>query len=108
VPARGDGLRGWLVDSPDGRRTEAAPWLAEWGLAECDEPGFPARARANVRAADAAIWFGEWHTPGGRATPDACRSCSPWKPLLIVFWRLTRPSEAAESCRVGTAHHPLI
>jgi hypothetical protein len=50
---------GWLVESEDGRRNIAAPQLADFGLAECPNPGYPARTRANVRDSDATIWFGD-------------------------------------------------
>jgi hypothetical protein len=63
--------RGWLVETTDGRRTESAPWLADLGLIECDEAGFKARTRANVHAADATIWFGDWRTPGANAFSTA-------------------------------------
>jgi hypothetical protein len=88
---------GWLVESPDGKRTEAAPWLAEYGLAECPEPGFPARTRVNVRDSDATLWLGDYHSLGGRATLDACRTLG--RPFLIVFQGVTRPSQVAEWIR---------
>jgi Circularly permutated YpsA SLOG family len=39
---------GW---APLGRETEDGPahWLAEFGLVECPEPGYPARIVANIR-----------------------------------------------------------
>jgi hypothetical protein len=58
IPTGGWAPLGWLVETADGKRTEAAPWLAEYGLTECPEPGFPARARANVRDSDGTLWFG--------------------------------------------------
>src|SRR4051812_12471606 len=63
---------GW---APKGWRTEdgAAPWLADFGLVECPESGYPARTRANVRDSDVTVWFGDWHSPGGKTTLDACR-----------------------------------
>src|SRR5262249_21717612 len=79
----------------DGKKTEAAPWLAEFGLAECPEPGFKARSVANVRDSDGSDWFGDWHTAGGRATLDACRILG--RPFLIVYRRAAPPSPVAAS-----------
>jgi hypothetical protein len=93
IPTGGFAPKGWLVESDDGRRNVPAPWLADYGLVECDEPGYAARTRANVLAADATLWFGDWHSPGGRATLDACRLNS--KPFLIVFQGVTQPSQVA-------------
>lgn len=58
----GVAARGWLTE--DG----AAPWLAEYGLVEAAAPGYPARTRANVQAADALLWIGNPDSPGGRLT----------------------------------------
>jgi hypothetical protein len=91
VPTGGWAPLGWLVETPDGRRDVATPWLATWGLVECPEMGYAARTRANVRDSDGTLWFGDWHTTGGRATLDACRNQD--KPFLIVFRGATRPSQ---------------
>jgi hypothetical protein len=32
--------KGWLIESEDGRHNVPAPWLAEYGLVECPEPGY--------------------------------------------------------------------
>jgi hypothetical protein len=80
--------RGWLTE--DG----PAPWLAGWGLVECDRPGYPARTVANVRDSDGTLWFGDWMTPGGKTTLDACRLQR--KPFLIVYANVTRPSQVVE------------
>jgi hypothetical protein len=93
LPTGGFAPRGWLVESDDGRRNVPAPRLAGYGLVECDETGYAARTRANVLAADTTVWFGDWHSPGGRATLDACRNSN--KPFLIVFQGVTRPSRVA-------------
>jgi hypothetical protein len=84
----------WLVETPDGRRDVAAPWLATWGLVECPELGYAARTRANVRDSDATLWLGDYHSAGGRATLDACRDRD--KPFLIVVRGETRPSQVCE------------
>jgi hypothetical protein len=60
IPTGGWAPKGWLVESEDGRRNIAAPRHADFGLAECPEPGYPARTRANVRDSDATIWFGDF------------------------------------------------
>ncbi len=93
IPTGGWAPRGWLVESDDGRRDVAAPWLADFGLVECPEPGYPARTRANVRDSDGTIWFGDHNSPGGIATLDACRAQG--KPFLIVYQGITRPSHSS-------------
>jgi hypothetical protein len=101
VPTGGFAPRGWLTEGPvDPETGEPFPrevcareLLEGFGLVECQEPGFPARTRANVTASDATTWLGDWHTPGGRTTLDACRD--DWhKPWRIVF-NGTRPSDLA-------------
>lgn len=57
---------GWMTE--DG----PAPWLATFGLVEHDRPGYPPRTEANVRAADALIWFGDPASRGGRLTLSLC------------------------------------
>jgi hypothetical protein len=49
IPTGGWAPKGWLVESDDGRRNVPAPWLTEYGLAECPEPGYAAHA-ANAMA----------------------------------------------------------
>jgi hypothetical protein len=51
--------KGWLTESPDGRRDVATPQLADFGLVECPEPGYPARTAANARESDGTPWFGD-------------------------------------------------
>ena len=59
-----------------------APWLAEFGLVECAEPGYPARTAANVRDFAATFWFGSLDSTGYRATAAAIRlHC---KPLFVI------------------------
>jgi hypothetical protein len=54
---------GW---APLGWETEAgpAPWLADYGLVECPEPGYPARRRRVVLEADTMILIGDRKSPG--------------------------------------------
>jgi hypothetical protein len=57
----GTAAQGWMTE--DG----PAPWLAtEFGLVECSEPGYPARTRANVVAADLSLLIGDDTSPGSR------------------------------------------
>jgi hypothetical protein len=105
IPTGGFAPKGWLTEGPiDPETGEPFPrevcareLLQGFGLVECDEPGFKARTRANVRIADATLWFGDYHSQGGRATLDACRNHG--KPFLIVFGGISRPSEAVEFIR---------
>jgi hypothetical protein len=98
IPTGGFAPRGWLTEGAldeEGHplpKSLASPWLAEWGLVECDEPGWPPRTRANVRDSDATLWFGDRHSPGSKLTLDTCRALG--KPFLIVY-KGTRPSEVS-------------
>src|SRR5688572_1715521 len=74
IPTGGWAPKGWLTE--DG----LAPWPADHGLAECPEPGYSARTAANAHDSDGTLWFGDWHSPGGVATLDACRKLG--KPFL--------------------------
>jgi hypothetical protein len=47
---------------------------------------------ANVRDADATLWFGDWHSPGGTLTLATCRKLG--KPFKTVY-NGTRPSGVA-------------
>jgi hypothetical protein len=59
--------RGWLVESKDGNKDVAAPWLGLlFGLEECAQLGYAARTRANARDSDTTIWFGNVDTSGGK------------------------------------------
>jgi hypothetical protein len=92
IPTGGWAPLGW--ETEDG----PAPWLEGFGLVECDEPGYPARTEANVTAADATLWFGDPHSPGGKLTLGTCRELG--KPFLIVG-KGTRPSEVSAWLRAG-------
>jgi hypothetical protein len=56
----GTAPKGW--ETEDGQ----APWLADWGLVECQTPGFVARTRINAKNADMSILFGNDGSPGSR------------------------------------------
>jgi hypothetical protein len=76
IPTGGTALNGWATE--DG----PAPWLADFGLVECSEPGYPPRTVANVRDSDATLWLGDPSSRGGRLTLSTARALG--KPLLIV------------------------
>mgnify|MGYP001036458900 CR=1 FL=1 len=102
--------RGWLVEGRYdliARRhvDEPAPWLADFGLIECPEPGYPARTAANVRDAHALLWFGDTGTYGARRTlAEATRRHL--QPFIVNLGAARRPSQVADflrsvpSCRV--------
>lgn len=62
--------------APKGWHTEdgPAPWLADYGLEECDRRGYPARTEDNVAMAGAVLWIGDMTSPGGRLTLRLSRS----------------------------------
>jgi hypothetical protein len=49
IPTGGFAPKGWQTEEGP------APWLAEYGLVECGQPGYPARTEANVESADATV-----------------------------------------------------
>lgn len=54
--------RGWMT-------TEGpAPWLAGYGLEECEIPGYPARTKRNVCNSDATLFLGNPLTSGAQTT----------------------------------------
>ena len=75
IPTSGFAPKGWLIESEDGRHNVPAPWLAEYGLVECPEPGYPARTLAYVRCCNGISWFGDWVAPA--AWP--ARSAGRWR-----------------------------
>jgi hypothetical protein len=97
IPTGGWAPRGWATE--DG----AAPWLADFGLVECETPGYPPRTRANVRDSDGTLWLGSTASPGGRLTIGTARALG--KPLLIIEEGKTTPADVrrwieAEGVRV--------
>jgi hypothetical protein len=90
--ARAAGIEtgGW---APKGWSTEdgPAPWLAEFGLFECPNAGYPARTEANARDSDGTVWFGGDDSSGYRATMNACQRHS--KPIFIVVAGETTPAD---------------
>jgi len=75
-------------------RERSGPWLADYGLAECPIPGFPARTEANVRDSNATVWFGRTDSPGFRTTTDACRKHG--KPWFIIVEGRTTPKQVID------------
>lgn len=72
----GTAPKGWLTE--DG----PAPWLADFGLVECDRAGYPARTERNVKDADGTLVFGD---PTGRGTALTLKTCaSSSKTFLLV------------------------
>jgi hypothetical protein len=84
--------------APKGWKTEAgpAPWLADFGLTECQVEGYPARTEANVIASDGTVWFGSISSTGFRATHDAAVWRSMAYPFFIVYQGITKPSQVAD------------
>lgn len=54
--------------APLGWETEEgpAPWLADYGLVECPEPGYPARRKRCVADADTMVLIGDKNSKGSR------------------------------------------
>jgi Circularly permutated YpsA SLOG family len=77
--------RGFLTE--DGPRPDFAE---EYVAVELASKDYKDGTRANVRDSDGTLWFGDFMSPGGRATLDACRFAP--KPFLIVYRGATRPS----------------
>jgi hypothetical protein len=86
IPTGGWAPLGWLTE--DG----PAPWLAEFGLVECQAPGYPARTEANARDSDATLWLGSTDSRGYAATAGACRKHG--KPLFHAAGRT--PTDALD------------
>jgi len=96
--------RGPRVRHPDRRmgtegmadRGRPAPWLAEWGLTECQEGEaeagrYRARRRRCVRDCHAALLFGDITSPGSRGLIRDCRALG--KPWVHVQDRGTTPRQ---------------
>ncbi len=88
IPTGGTAPQGWATE--DG----PAPWLADFGLVECERPGYPPRTEANVRASQGTLWIGDPTSPGGKLTVACCARHS--KTWLIVREGETTPRVAAD------------
>ncbi|HJZ54171.1 MAG TPA: putative molybdenum carrier protein, partial [Gemmataceae bacterium] len=97
IATGGFAARGWETEAGP------APWLADFGLVECETPGYPARTEANVRAADAVLWFGSTDTPGGKLTLGWCHRAGKLS-LLVTAGVPIRPPRAVAFLR----EHPHV
>jgi hypothetical protein len=69
---------GWMTE--DG----PAPWLADYGLVECPEPGYAARRRRNVLDAHVLLLFGDKNSKGALGLMRDWESVGRHKPMLWV------------------------
>ncbi len=74
---------GW---APLGWTTEngPAPWLADFGLKEHPQPGYPPRTHANVRDSDGTLIFGWPFSRGCELTEKYAGALG--KPVIKVLW----------------------
>ncbi len=72
IPTGGTAAKGWTVQDFEGN-DYSDPTLAEFGLTECEEAGYPPHTKANVRDSDGTVWFGYPGSPGGKLTVSTCR-----------------------------------
>ncbi len=85
IPTGGTAPKGWATEEGP------APWLADFGLVECTEPGYPPRTIANVRDSDGTLWIGDPSSPGGRLTIGTARELD--RPLLVIEAGETTPAD---------------
>ncbi len=76
---------GWATE--DG----PAPWLADFGLVECAELGYPPRTIANVRDSAGTLWIGDASSPGGRLPIGTARELG--RPVPVVEAGTTTPAD---------------
>lgn len=95
LPTGGFAPKGWLTENGP------APWLADYGLRECEEPGYPARTRANVAQARGLLWLGDPGSPGGRLTVRLAEAAG--HSVILVYGE----PEAADPAFVAVAIHSL-
>lgn len=88
IETGGWAAKGWM--------TEAGPaaWLADFGLTESQEAGYPARTRANVRDSDGTVWFGSGDSTGFGCTAGATRNLG--RPFFRVVGGETTPIHVRE------------
>jgi hypothetical protein len=86
--------KGFLTE--DGPRPEFADL---YGAAEMPTAEYKPRTVANVRDADAVVWFGDRDTPGGKATHRACSTSG--VPVVFVRPGESRPSHVAGFLRAN-------
>src|SRR5262245_50643367 len=69
--------KGWLTE----QGSEEA-LLRSFGLTECEEEGFPARTRRNVKDSDGTLLVGEYRNGGSRLTHEVANELA--RPLFLV------------------------
>jgi hypothetical protein len=101
IPTGGTACKGWKIRPPGEKRDVAAPWLADYGLVECDRAGYPARTRANVRDADFTLVFIDGPIgPGTALTIDLlCRSGKAYRVITRGGTATDTPAATAEVLR---------
>lgn len=80
IETGGTAPKGWRVCDWDGKDA-SNPDLANYGLIEHSSREYPPRTIANVKDADATVWFGYAKSPGGKLTIGTCEKLG--KPYLI-------------------------
>jgi hypothetical protein len=70
----GTAAKGWMTE------TGSAGWLADYGLVECDRPGYPARTIKNVMDSNGTALFGD---PKSRGSQLAIETCKDRRPIII-------------------------
>lgn len=91
LPTGGWAPLDWMTETADGKRHVAAPWLADYGLVQCTEPGYSVRTTRNVESADGVLLLGDRNTAGSKRLIQDCRRLG--KPFMWVQNGFTRPSE---------------
>jgi Circularly permutated YpsA SLOG family len=79
---------GWMIEGGP------APWLEDYGLAECSVSSYPVQTLANVATSDATLWFGSAATPGAVMTLTTCLKLG--KPCMVV-----RPGGVVKPSRIA-------
>jgi Circularly permutated YpsA SLOG family len=77
IPTGGVAPKGWFTEN--GPQEEL---LRSFGLTECEEEGFPARTRRNVRDASGTLLVGEHRTGGSKLTRHSAVQLK--KPLFLL------------------------
>jgi hypothetical protein len=87
IPTGGWAAAGWLIEDDDGLGHVTAPWLAEFGLSQCEGAGYAVRTEANVRDSDGTLLFLKGLSPGALSTISAALRHR--KPVAAVLTRST-------------------
>jgi len=77
IPTGGVAPQDWLTE--DGPQREL---LCEFGLAECSEPGYSPRTRANVLASDGTLLVGQYRRGGSALTHQIAEQAG--KPMFLL------------------------